>query len=170
MSYRWIINNQDSVTDQVWSVCWRRRSLCAELQSEHWWGAASETGRYLLWHHHHWTAHLTTPERARAHTHTHTHTHTQLWLSMDFLTSAVRSSSGVHRCLTGWIEAYLWLDREKVKWKGQQGEQDKDGGSSQIDRTHKILKPQQISGRETKTQKRERDIYLQSHLSAEVLL
>lgn len=79
MLQTWIRNLQKSVTDQELSVCWRRQSLCAALQSQHWWGGASETGSYLLWHHHHWTAPLITPE------------HTQLRLSMAVLTYPVRS-------------------------------------------------------------------------------
>ncbi len=77
--------------------------------------------------------------------------------------------TGVRRCLTGWIEAYLWLDRGKLQRKGQQRQQDEDGGSPQIHQTHKTLKSQQLSGRETRTDReRERDIYLQSHLSESV--
>lgn len=79
MLQTWIRNLQKSVTDRELSVCWRRRSLSAELQSQHWWGGASETGSYLLWHHHHWTAPLITPE------------HKQLRLSLAVLTYPVRS-------------------------------------------------------------------------------
>lgn len=65
--------------------------------------------------------------------------------------------AGLLRCVTGWTEYYPWLDRGKLQREGQQGQQDEDGGSSQIHQTHKPLKPQQLSGRETQTDRKKRE-------------